>query len=219
MFSRSCSFPQDAPARKQLAWLVGAAFVPATFFVWLITDHFHAGSVLQWNPGWVQNNGDFARPLAAFAQQPATVAAGGGRFLGTLKHFFQFWMINFGITLPLILALVILLVVRTWKRRDEPAPVKIRLLAFLAVLAVAVAGVRKFVCVFLVRVFPVRGPGADSAGRPGRDDPVSSPPRSNAIGGRRSRLPPPAPLFFRQSRFSFSPASSRPRPGNGITSS
>jgi hypothetical protein len=130
---------RDAPARRQLAWLGGAAFLPATFFVWLITDHFHAGSVLQWNPGWVQNNGDFARPLAAFAQQPATVAAAAPGFFGTLKQFVQFWVINFGITLPLILGLVILLAVRTWKRRDEPAPVKIRLISFLATLAVVVA--------------------------------------------------------------------------------
>ncbi len=63
------SFPvANVSARKQLAFLAIAAFLPATFFVWLVTDHFHAGSVLQWNPGWVQNNGDFARPLAAFAQ-------------------------------------------------------------------------------------------------------------------------------------------------------
>ena len=57
----------NVQARKQLLWLGGAALLPATFFVWLVTDHFGAGSVMQWNPGWVQNNGDFARPLAAFA--------------------------------------------------------------------------------------------------------------------------------------------------------
>jgi len=130
---------RNAPARKQLAWLAGAAFLPATFFVWLITDHFHAGSVLQWNPGWVQNNGDFARPLAAFTQQPATVAAAAPGFVGTLKHFVEFWVINFGITLPLIISLVVLLAIRTWKRRDEPASVKIRLLSFLTTLAVVVA--------------------------------------------------------------------------------
>ena len=123
---------RNATARKQLAWLVAGAFLPATFFVWLITDHFQAGSVLQWNPGWVQNNGDFARPLAAFTQQPATITAAAPGFLGTLKHFFQFWVINFGLTLPLIVALVIVLAIRAWKRRDDPAPVKIRLLSFLA---------------------------------------------------------------------------------------
>jgi hypothetical protein len=129
----------DSGARKRLALLVGLAFLPATFFVWLITDHFHAGSVLQWNPGWVQNNGDFARPLAAFSQQPAAVTPTVPGFFATLKHFFQFWTINFGITLPLIIALVVLLVLRTWKQKDEPAPVKIRLIAFLGAVALALA--------------------------------------------------------------------------------
>ena len=126
---------RNAPARKQLLWVTGVAFLPATFFVWLITDHFHAGSVLKWNPGWVQNNGDFARPLAAFAQQPATVAPPAPGFIGTLKHFVEFWVINFGITLPLM---VILLAIRAWKRKDEPAPVKIRLISLLAAIAVVV---------------------------------------------------------------------------------
>jgi len=128
----------NARARKQLALLAGAAFLPATFFVWLITDHFHAGSVMHWNPGWVQNNGDFARPLAAFAPQPGTVAAPVSGFFGTLNHFVQFWVINFGITLPLIIALLALLVMRAWKQRDELAPVKIRLISILATLAVLV---------------------------------------------------------------------------------
>jgi hypothetical protein len=145
---------RDAPARKQLAWLGGAAFLPATFFVWLITDHFHAGSVLQWNPGWVQNNGDFARPLAAFTQQPATVTAPVPGFVGTLKHFVQFWVINFGITLPLVIALVVLLAIRTWRRRDEPAPVKIRLLSFLATLAVVVAVFASLYAYFSLKYSP-----------------------------------------------------------------
>ena len=59
-------------------------------------------------------------------------------FFGTLKHFVQFWVINFGITLPLIIALLVLLVMRAWKQRDEPAPVKIRLISILATLAVLV---------------------------------------------------------------------------------
>jgi hypothetical protein len=131
---------RDAPARKQLAWLAGAAFLPATFFVWLITDHFQAGSVLSWNPGWVMNNGDFARPLAAFAQNPATVVPAAPGFFGTLKHFVEFWVINFGIALPLIIALLVLLAMRAWKHRDDPAPVKIRLISFLTAIAVVVAG-------------------------------------------------------------------------------
>jgi hypothetical protein len=128
----------NAPARKQLAWLGVAAFLPATFFVWLITDHFHAGSVVHWNPGWVQNNGDFAHPLAAFAAQPAKVTPPVTGFFETVNHFVQFWVINFGITLPLIIALLALVVVRAWKLRDEPAPVKIRLIVIVAALAVLV---------------------------------------------------------------------------------
>jgi|GEM_PF-169430 len=127
-------FSLKGTARKQLALLAAAAVVPATFFVWLITDHFHAGSVLQWNPGWVQNNGDFARPLAAFSTQPAAVVATAAGFFGTLRHFVQFWLINFGLTLPLIITLLVLLVVRAWKQRDEPAPVNIRLITILATL-------------------------------------------------------------------------------------
>lgn len=127
----------DARARLQLILLAGAAIVPATFFVWLITDHFHASSVLTWNPGWVQNNGDFARPLAAFSTQPATAAAAVSGFFGTLGHVVQFWLINFGLTLPLIITLLALLIIRAWKQRDEPAPVKIRLVFVLAALALA----------------------------------------------------------------------------------
>lgn len=129
----------DVNARKQLLWLAGAAVVPATFFVWLVTDHFHAGSVMQWNPGWVQNNGDFARPLAAFAASPAgPAAAPAAGFFGMLKHFLQFWFINFGITIPLIIALLATVAVRVWRQRDEPAPVKIYLVAFLGAVAVLI---------------------------------------------------------------------------------
>ena len=207
---------RNAPARKQLAWLAGLAFLPATFLVWLITDQFHAGSVLHWTPGWVQNNGDFARPLAAFAQQPATVAVAAPGFLGTMKHFFQFWVINFGITLPLILALVVLLAIRAWKQRDEPAPVKIRLLSFLATLAVVVAG---FASVFAYlsldySLFVVL---------------ALIPPVRQAIMIRSSRRAPArlaaddphyvsTAFVFQPSPSSFRLFRQGPRPGNGITS-
>ncbi|MEP7016366.1 MAG: hypothetical protein ABI925_13065, partial [Verrucomicrobiota bacterium] len=81
------------PNSKHLMKLVGAAFIPATFFVWLITDHFHAGSVVGWQPGWVQavKGDDLARPFVAF------------------------WFVNFGIWLPLVLTFVGLVVWRVWK--------------------------------------------------------------------------------------------------------
>jgi hypothetical protein len=95
--------------RKQLALLAAAAFVPATFFVWMITDHFQARSLLAWKPGWVQNAGDFAAP------------------------FFSFWFVNFGILIPLVLLLLGICVWRAvptrgggFTLRDHPC------LAFLA---------------------------------------------------------------------------------------
>ena len=138
----------NGAARWQLILLVAAALLPASFFVWLITDHFHAGSVLQWLPGWVQNDGDFTRPLAAFAQQPTTVAPPVPGLMGWIRHFFQFWIINFGITLPLLLVLVVLLALRAWKHRDDPAPVKIRLIAFLGTLAVAITALASLLAYF-----------------------------------------------------------------------
>lgn len=125
----------DNRARLQLLLLAGASVIPATFFVWLITDHFHAGSVLTWNPGWVLNNGDFARPLAAFAAQPSPATTAVTGFFGTLGHFVQFWLINFGLTIPLIIALLVLLVIRAWKQRDETHPVKVPLVFIMAAIA------------------------------------------------------------------------------------
>ena len=45
---------------KRLIFLVGGALIPATFCVWVISDHFHASSVMEWKPGWVQQQGEFA---------------------------------------------------------------------------------------------------------------------------------------------------------------
>ena len=83
----------DTALRKHTATLLGSAFVPATFFVWVITDHFHAGSVIGWQPGWVQaaKGDELARP------------------------FFSFWFLNFGLWGPAVLALVGLAGWRLWK--------------------------------------------------------------------------------------------------------
>ncbi|HEV2097286.1 MAG TPA: hypothetical protein VGQ82_12385, partial [Chthoniobacterales bacterium] len=78
--------------RKYLALLVGTAFLPATFLMWLITDHFQARSILEWHPGLVQN-GDFAAP------------------------FFKFWALNFGLTLPFMLVALGLSIWHAWQRR------------------------------------------------------------------------------------------------------
>ena len=42
----------DWSVRKQLLLLAGGAVIPATFFVWLTTDHFRARSMISWHPGW-----------------------------------------------------------------------------------------------------------------------------------------------------------------------
>jgi hypothetical protein len=78
-----CFFIAGNPQiRGHVSILLGAALLPATFFVWLITDHFHAGSVLQFHWGWVQRDDEFKMP------------------------FFRFWFFNFGILVPLVLTLV-----------------------------------------------------------------------------------------------------------------
>jgi hypothetical protein len=85
----------NAATRKQLATIVGAAFLPATFFMWTITDHFHASSVLHWKPGWVQTGtGDMAMP------------------------FLTFWLVNFGALVPLTIALVAVCIARA-RRPNE----------------------------------------------------------------------------------------------------
>lgn len=81
----------DGATRKRLALLVAAAVLPATFFVWTITDHFRASSLLHWQPGWVQHKGDFAMP------------------------FFTFWIWNFGVLGPLVLALLGVIACRAWQ--------------------------------------------------------------------------------------------------------
>lgn len=71
------------PARRsKLLLLARIAALPASFFVWLITDHFQARSILKFHPGWVQADGDFA------------------------MGFFKFWAVNFGLFLPLVLLLI-----------------------------------------------------------------------------------------------------------------
>ena len=84
----------DVPVRTHVLKLVLIALIPASFFVWTVSDHFHAGSVLEFHPGWVQRgpgNDEFKMP------------------------FFRFWFFNFGILVPLLLTLVGLLGYQVWK--------------------------------------------------------------------------------------------------------
>src|SRR5213595_643500 len=71
-------------SRLPLLKLVGAAVLPAVIFVWLTTDKMHAGSILQWHLGWTQQDGELSMP------------------------FFSFWFRNFGIFVPLAIALVVI---------------------------------------------------------------------------------------------------------------
>jgi len=60
-------------SRKTLAAFVGAAVPPATLCVWLVTGGFAASSGMRWLPGWMQGTGGA-----------------------------MFWIINFGVALPLL---------------------------------------------------------------------------------------------------------------------
>src|SRR5438045_9470382 len=68
-------------SRLPLLKLVGAAVLPAVFFVWLTTDHMRAGSILEWHFGWPQTVGDFK------------------------MEFFLFWLFIFGAFLPFVIVL------------------------------------------------------------------------------------------------------------------
>src|SRR5437764_1991941 len=72
----------DPQIRGHILTLVLSALIPATFFCLLLSDHFLAGSVLEFHPGWAQNEGEFK------------------------MSFFRFWFFNFGILVPLVLTLI-----------------------------------------------------------------------------------------------------------------
>src|SRR5437879_894942 len=98
----------DPPMRRHIAILIAGAFVPATFFVWLISDNFHAASMLDLNPGWVMHDPELGRPTI-----------------------FQFWFTNFGIFIPLALCLLAICCWRLWKSGinwNEKLPEKIAFL-------------------------------------------------------------------------------------------
>jgi len=110
----------NAPIRKHAAKLLGAAFIPATFFVWLVTDHFRAKSLLKWHPGWVQDSPDFSAPFfrlgpANFPIDAPHLWLARKTWNGVIAPFFQFWLTNFGLWVLLTLALVALCIWRAWK--------------------------------------------------------------------------------------------------------
>jgi hypothetical protein len=112
---------RGARIRRHAAAMLVIALIPATFFVWLVTDQFHAASILKWNPGWAQDSADFAAP---FFRMGGAANFGSSTMFGLLLQktwngviapFFQFWLTNFGLWIPLALALVGLVGWRIWK--------------------------------------------------------------------------------------------------------
>ena len=97
----------DPQIRGHVLTLVLSALIPATFLVWLVSDHFHAGSVLEFHAGWAQNEGEFKMPS------------------------FRFWFFNFGILVPLVLTLVGLIGWQLYKTRETRTTIVIGLSAFL----------------------------------------------------------------------------------------
>ena len=87
----------DGSVRKATALRVALALLPATFCVWITTDYFHAGSFIKWFPGWVNQPGsDMAMP------------------------FLQFWLVNFGAWVPLVLFFVGITALTVWKQAKSP---------------------------------------------------------------------------------------------------
>jgi hypothetical protein len=114
---------RGAPIRRHAAAMLAIALIPASFFVWLVTDHFRAASVLQWHPGWAQDSADFAAPFfrmggaANFGSSTTFGLLLQKTWNGVISPFFQFWLTNFGLWIPLALALLGLVGWRIWKAR------------------------------------------------------------------------------------------------------
>ena len=114
----------DWSIRKQLLLLAGGAVIPATFFVWLTTDHFRARSMISWHPGWASTNPDFATGFPGF------------------------WLVNFGIFLPLVILFIALSVWRAWKKHGR-ALLRDPVLAFV----IPATAIFVFACLFKTAVW------------------------------------------------------------------
>jgi hypothetical protein len=111
---------RGAPIRRHAAAMLIAAFIPATCFVWLTTDQFRASSVLKWHPGWAQDSTELGAPFFRLAPKDFGSSTSFGLLLqktwnGIIAPFFQFWLPNFGLWVPLALGLVGLCGWRIWK--------------------------------------------------------------------------------------------------------
>jgi len=124
LISQPAMWPEvfrNAPIRSHVGTVLAAALLPATFFVWLTTDHFHAASMLEWHPGWVQDSGDFAAPFFRIGPVNFTTSSPVFGWVlqkawnGVIAPAFQFWLTNFGVWAPLILALIAFCGWHAWK--------------------------------------------------------------------------------------------------------
>jgi len=92
---------RGAPIRRHAAALLIAAFIPATFFVWLTTDQFHAASVLKWHPGWAQDSTELERLLPARAKDFGSSTSFGLLFAENMERrhrsVFPILAANFGL--------------------------------------------------------------------------------------------------------------------------
>ena len=110
--------------RKQSLLVAGLALLPATFCVWVTTDYFHAGSFIKWQPGWVQHAGDFTMP------------------------FFQFWLMNFGAWVPLVIFFIGITALTVWKQAKEPG------FQISATVAFLIPAIATFLLGYLVKLAP-----------------------------------------------------------------
>jgi hypothetical protein len=121
LLERPSEIFRGAPIRTHSAALLASALIPASFFVWLVTNHFRAASIFEWHPGWAQDSSDFAAPFfrmggaANFGSSTMFGALLQKIWNGIIAPFFQFWLPNFGLWIPLALALVGLIGWRIWK--------------------------------------------------------------------------------------------------------
>jgi len=111
---------RGAPIRRHAVAMLIAAFIPATFFVWLTTDQFRASSVLKWHPGWAQDSTELGAPFFRLGPKDFGSSTSFGLLLqktwnGVIAPFFQFWLPNFGLWVPLVLGLIGLCGWRIWK--------------------------------------------------------------------------------------------------------
>ena len=114
----------ESGARRHTILLVLSALLPATFCVWITTDYFHASSFIKWQPGWVQTQGDFAMP------------------------FVNFWLVNFGGWVPLVLFFIGITGAMIWKQTRSR---EFRITASVAFLIPAMA---MFLIAYLVKFAP-----------------------------------------------------------------